>query len=124
MEIIHDTKASVTLESELSIDTYVELQNKLEEYDEWDLAKALCIIDDQGRYVYDPDQLDTAVENSTLYSDWDDAVEQFVELLLCDLRDERLRNRIETYLDDERIKRDLSYDGFSENGGGYVLETY
>lgn len=50
-----------------------------------------------------------------MYEGWDEAVEEFKDLLLCDIRDERQRNSIEQYMDDERIKRDLSYDNFHEN---------
>lgn len=50
-----------------------------------------------------------------MYEGWDDAVEEFKYLLLCDIRDERQRNSIEQYMDDKRIKRDLSYNNFHEN---------
>ena len=58
-----------------------------------------------------------------MYEGWDEAVEEFKYLLLCDIRDERQRNSIEQYMDDERIKRDLSYDNFHENGS-YVIEIF
>lgn len=50
-----------------------------------------------------------------MYEGWDEAVEEFKNLLLCDVRDQQTRNAIERYIDDERIERDLSYDNFYEN---------
>lgn len=117
VELICEDDVECNMTSEWEFDYYVGLAELFEELEEYQIVPAIILIDYDPGYYRDLDLLRSAIDDTSLYSDWDEIVDNFVDnCLLFDISDDRLRSTISTYLDYEKIQRDLDISGiFVEN---------